>query len=384
MDICDLFLSLTLTPGVPHPTGIGFGMRIRIGHPECFRYEAVGYVRIDIPDSETMESDDADNFLYAKVPPNIPVTLQSFLDFLCTGVELPKFLGEHGFPEGFEVSYAKSDIVIPQLGLFIPGGFIFNGTLSWFGVKVSANIYVNLPDVVQVRAELFPMTLAGGLLKMYKSQSDKQKGPFLSILMRTKPLPAFKAEAAGYVSVLGIEAEVSLFFNPAGYEIYLHGKIFNVIEASLRVYAITGSVYNAEWGVEANLTVSLFRAIEDGVVGILQGAADVADAAISGAQERIKKAEDAFNILNNALRSAEKAVRKAKQTVRDLRNEVHDLRNTLHSICQFRECGEICVPILCPCGCAVRVWGKCVVPCLEWNSCCFKIPDILCHLYNAV
>ena len=30
----------------------------------------------------------------------------------------------------------------------------------------------------------------------------------------------------------------------------------------------------------------------------------------------------------------------------------------------------------------MRVWGECVIPCLEWSSCCFKIPDPICLLYN--
>ena len=43
----------------------------------------------------------------------------------------------------------------------------------------------------------------------------------------------------------------------------------------------------------------------------------------------------------------------------------------------------VCVPFLCPCGCAKKVWGVCVWPCLRFDSCCFKIPDPVCLLYNA-
>ena len=42
----------------------------------------------------------------------------------------------------------------------------------------------------------------------------------------------------------------------------------------------------------------------------------------------------------------------------------------------------VCIPFLCGCGCAVRVWGACIIPCLEWSSCCFRIPDPICLLYN--
>ena len=43
----------------------------------------------------------------------------------------------------------------------------------------------------------------------------------------------------------------------------------------------------------------------------------------------------------------------------------------------------VCVPSLCPCGCAVRVWGRCAVPCIRWSSCCFRIPDPVCVLHNT-
>ena len=43
----------------------------------------------------------------------------------------------------------------------------------------------------------------------------------------------------------------------------------------------------------------------------------------------------------------------------------------------------VCIPFLCPCGCAKEVWGVCVWPCLRFDSCCFKVPDPACLLYNA-
>ena len=42
-----------------------------------------------------------------------------------------------------------------------------------------------------------------------------------------------------------------------------------------------------------------------------------------------------------------------------------------------------CVPFLCGCGCGVRVWRKCVLPCIRWSSCCFTIPDPICIHYNS-
>ena len=42
----------------------------------------------------------------------------------------------------------------------------------------------------------------------------------------------------------------------------------------------------------------------------------------------------------------------------------------------------VCIPFLCGCGCAVKVWGKCILPCIKWDSCCFRIPDPICILKN--
>ena len=341
LDVCDIFLSVTLTPGVPHPTGGAFGMRIKIGHPDCFRYEAAGYIRLDPDDPES-----DDNYIYVVV--STPVTLQSFLDFICTGVQLPTFLGEHGYPEGFSLSVANSDIVIPQLALFIPQGLVFNGTISWYGVKVATYIYIvdgedpdDLPDVAEVRGELYPFKLAGGLMKMYKSRSEKERGPFLHILMRTSPLPAFTVSASGYISVLGIEAEVSLYYNPGGYELYMYGNIFDVLEANFRIYSSAGAFYNAEWGIEANLTIGLYKAIEDGVVAVLQAAADAAEAAISGPQEVLRVAQDAFDVLNEGFRIAQDAFNAARQEIADYRQEIGDLRYLLdYTICKYETCHD--------------------------------------------
>ena len=43
----------------------------------------------------------------------------------------------------------------------------------------------------------------------------------------------------------------------------------------------------------------------------------------------------------------------------------------------------VCVPFLCGCGCEVRAWGACVIPCLKFSSCCFKAPDLICLLQNV-
>ena len=44
----------------------------------------------------------------------------------------------------------------------------------------------------------------------------------------------------------------------------------------------------------------------------------------------------------------------------------------------------VCIPFICGCGCLVKAWKSCVVPCLKFSSCCFKITDPICLFRNAI
>jgi hypothetical protein len=342
---------------------------VKIGEEECYVLEATGFFGIN-------PNDPTDNYFYVDVG---PVTFQRVVDLFCVNLQLPSFLGNTGYPEGFQASYAAKPIFLPHAGISINQGFYFKGTLNIFGLTVESEIILDPPRLIDVYARLSPLTMGGGLLKMYESRDVTDRGPFLHVVVQSNP-KKFTAEASGYVSVLGIEIEAMLSVSDSGYEISVYGNIFGVLEAELMIKASIGNVLDASYSVAGKISTTIQQDIQDAVVGLIDGAGEAANKAFSEAQATLDDAEDAFDDAVADLRAAERKVRNARNEVGSLRGEIRSWRDGL---CEIKSCGDECVPFLCGCGCEVRVWGECVIPCLEFSSCCFKIPDPICLLENA-
>ena len=335
LDICDFYLSVSIRPGVPL-AGLAFGARVRVGSPQCYVLEAACYVGID-PNSP------ADNFFYAEMG---PFTLQRVLDLFCIPVNLPSFLGDTGFPEGFVTSYAQSPKVIPEVSLDIPRGFYFKGTINILGLRVQCEMVLDPPRLIDVYARLYPLQLAGGLFKMCESRSVCTRGPFLHVILQSSPSHV-SVEASGYVSVLGIKAEAVMKISDSGYEVNLSGSIFGALEAELRVYASYGSLADAEFGVEGKININILRQLEEGVKNLFKKAADGADKALSKVQEKLESAKGVFDKAVKVLRDAEGGVRRAREKVANARRKLDDLRRKLNSICRIKKCGK--GKLLCAC-----------------------------------
>ena len=328
LDICDLSISVSIKPGVSL-VGLVFGARVRIGSPQCYVLEAACYVGID-PNSP------ADNFFYAEIG---PLTLQRILDLFCIPVNLPSFLGDTGFPEGFVTSFAQSPKIIPEVNLDIPVGFYFKGTINILGLRVSCEMALDPPRLIDVTARLYPLRLAGGLLTMCESSSVCTRGPYLHVILKSSP-SLVSVEASGYVSILGIKAEAVMKVSDAGYDISVRGSLFGVLEAELRVYGSYGSLQDTEFGVEGKISNNILRKLEEGVKLLFQKAADGADKALSKVQEELENAKKIFDKAVNVLREAEGGVQHARGKVADARRKLNDLRRSLDSICKVRTCRE--------------------------------------------
>ena len=329
LDICNLYLAVTLTPGVPVP-GIAFGARVRLGSEKCYRLEATAYVAVGSPVPE-------DNFFYAEMG---PLTLQKVLDLFCISFTLPTFLGDTGFPNGFGTSYALTDISLPTIPLTISRGFYFRGTLNIFGFQIFSEIVLDPPRLIDIYTRLRPLHLAGGLLAMYESRDVHSRGPFLHVYIAA---PVVEAEASGYVKILGIEAEATLLISNSGFEVSVSGSIFGVLEAELCVYSSFGNLLNSEFRVSGRLRLNILKKLEEGVLSVLRKVAEVADRIFSAAQERLKEGKKVFDKAVAALRDAEREVRNARSKVADARRKLDGLRHRLDSLCKFRSCkrGEI-------------------------------------------
>ena len=328
LDICDFYISVSIKPGVPL-AGLAFGARVRVGSPQCYVLEAACYVGID-PMSPN------GNFFYAEMG---PLTLQKVLDLFCIQVTLPSFLGDTGFPEGFVISYAQSPKVIPEISLNIPRGFYFKGTINILGLRVQCEMLLDPPRLIDVKARLYPLHLAGGLLKMCESRSVCTRGPFLHVIIQSSPSHV-SVEVSGFASVLGIKAEAVLKVSTAGYEVNLRGSILGALEAELTVYGSYGSLQNTEFGVKGKISISILRKLEEGVKNLFKKAADGADKALSKVQQLLEDAKKVFDKAVNVLRDAERGVRHARGELASARRKLHDLRRHLDSICRFRTCRQ--------------------------------------------
>ena len=325
LDMCNFFISVSILPGSPLP-GIAFGVTVKIGEEKCYVLEATGFFGIN-------PNDVTDNYFYVDVG---PLTFQRVVDLFCVNLQLPSFLGNTGYPDGFQASYAAKPIFLPHAGISINKGFYFNGTFNIFGLSIHSEITLDPPELIDVYARLSPLTMGGGLLKMYESRQVTDRGPFLHVIVQSNP-QKFEAAASGYVKVLGIEVEANLTVSDDGYEIYVYGNIFGVLEAELYIKASIGNVLDASYRVAGRISSSILQRIQDAVVGLIQDAGKAADKAISGAQERIRKAEVVFDKAVAAFNPAFKALQSARNKVSSTRSRIRGLRNKL---CRFKSCSS--------------------------------------------
>ena len=325
LDICDYFISVTITPGSPYP-GVAFGVTVKIGDERCYVLEQTGFFSIN-------PNNPLDNYFYVSIS---SLTFQRVVDLFCVDLTLPSFLGDTGFPEGFTTSYASVEHVLPTLGIAIPAGFYFDGIINIFGLIVDCEMVLNPPEIIDVYVRLNPLTMGGGLLKLYESREVTDRGPFLHVVVQSTP-QLFTAEASGYVSVLGIQIEAMLSVSDSGYEISVYGNIFGVLEAELMIKASIGNVLDASYSAAGKISTTIQQDIQDAVVGLIDGAGEAANKAFSEAQATLDDAEDAFDDAVADLRAAERKVRNARNEVGSLRGEIRKLRDGL---CEIKSCRD--------------------------------------------
>ena len=326
LDFCNLFINVGIFPGVPLP-GLALGGMVRIGNPHCYVLEITAALGID-------PNDHTQNFFYAEVN---RLTLQSVLDLFCIRITLPSFLGNTGFPDGVITSYALLPKYLPALQLTIPAGFYFKGTMNWFGLKVESEILLNPPEEIKVRARLFPLKIAGGLLQMTESSTVTDKGPFLYAVFKSNPLK-FDIQAMGYVSVLGISVEASLRISNEQYEIQVAGNILGVLKARLTVYAKYSNILSSNFRAAGCIDISILNKIAEAVKKGIKSIADGASSAIEGAQKKIEEANAVFDKAVGVLRSAEDKVRSARAKIRSARAKIDDISREIGSICRIKRC----------------------------------------------
>ena len=327
LTLCDLLLSMTIAPTPSPITGLEFGGKIEVGKKSCGNpVTAQGYIGLNVNPKE--------NYFYARLG---PVTFQSFFDALCIGVSLPKPLAESGFPNGIKSSYAVLGKELPQFGISIPIGFRFSGTINFLGLEASADINIS-PHRFKVKIELPPLKIAG-LFKMYRTNVDKSKGPFVDADISKSKAP--KVEASGFVEVLGISVFAQLSISSTQYQVYLEGKFLNLFQASLRIQAsYSKKISDLNFLVEGHFKSDLFDKIAKGIRDGLKKSADEADKHLTAAQNKITAEQAKVDRAIANLERKKGDVDRAKQKFDVAVGKVDDARRAVDRICTIKSCGS--------------------------------------------
>ena len=328
LTICNLFLSMTIVPTPLPISGLEMGGRIEVGKKSCGKLlTAEGYIGVNVVNP-------SENYFYADVG---PVTFQKFFDAFCLSVKLPRPLAESGFPKGFKTSFSLLGRELPHARILIPPGYRFKGTINILGLEAFADIYIQLPNRITVKAALPPLRIAN-IFKMYASRTDRSRGPFFIADISTRKAPSI--EASGFVEVLGLSVETKLRITTSKYEFSINGKFLNLFDAGLRITANYGSFSKASFMVEGWFRSDLFEKIAKIVRDGLKKSADEADRHISSAQNKIRDQKAKFDSVNAKLQNAKRKVDDAKRAFDAAISKMEAARRKVNNICHIRSCGS--------------------------------------------
>ena len=322
LTICNLFLSIAIFPTL---TGLEFGGRIEVGKQSCGHVlTAEGYVGFNMLNPK-------EDYFYADVG---PVTFQKFFDAFCINVKLPKPLGDSGFPNGFKTSFSILGKELPHAGITIPPGYRFRGTLNFLGVEAYADIYLQPPTKLTANISLSPVTI-GGVLKMYKSSTDRKAGPYLRADITTTKAPII--EASCFIEVFGISKETKLLISNSKYLFEFRGKYLKLFETQFTISAsYAKSISSASFLVEGRFKNDLFDKITQSVRGGVKKSAHKAKHQIRKAESRIKEEAAKLDHANTELKSAKRKVNDANNNFNAASNKLSKAQG--HDVCHHKSC----------------------------------------------
>ena len=320
-----------MIPGVTL-TGLAIGGEVRVGDESCGApLIATGFVGIDLLTP-------SQNYYYVNLEGS--TTVGTILDTFCIDFSVPAPLAESGFPDGFLSSFSLSGVELPHVPLSIPQGYRFKGTLNILGLEASADINIGLPNGLYVGVSLPPLRIAGGILQMYASSTDRSNGPFLTADVDILPTPNVDIQASGYLNVLGISLETSLIITNTQFIFEIEGKFLDLFEASLRISASYGNINSASFQVQGSFTNNLYSTLEDLISNGLDAAAEDATRAFDAVQRDLDNAQDTLDSATRVFEDAQDEVDKAQRAFDDAVDEVASLRRDVDGICSTRSCGS--------------------------------------------
>ena len=321
--VCNFGLGVALKPSPL--IGVVFEGTVVIGASSCKRLSVTGAFGVD-PTSPS------DNFIYAQQ--DSPLTIQTFLDMLCIAIPLPSFLGNTGFPDGYEVSYSPVQRYLPMLGITIPQGFRFKGTISILGFKIQAEVSIGRSRIA-VAARLPALRIAGGLLIMSESSSVRHYGPSFNAVVDNSKV---SGNLSAYISVLGVSLETQVIVTDAGYFMTFSRKLLDLFEADIELTSNDKSILSANFDVSANLKADFFQFIQKQVEKLADAARRRVDDVIRPLENALKGANKQVDRAVKAVHSAEEEVQGIRRKIDRERHKVNDLRDKIRRKCQIKRC----------------------------------------------
>ena len=332
LSICNLHLLIAIQPTVTLVGALEIGGEVRIGNPSCLRHPLIakGYVGVD-------QLSPNNNFYYVELKNK--VTIGTLLKAFCINFRLPRPLADSGFPKGFLSSYSPIGKELPKAGISIPAGFRLKGTLNILGLEAHADVTINLPKTVKMNVSLPPLRIAGGLLQIYASSTDKSSGPFLFVHVTLLP-PKVDIHASGFASVLGIQAEIFLRINNTHYEFRITGKLLNLFQASLNITASYGNIKRAGFRVRGYLKNDFFAVVNQKIQKGIQKLSQTGTKAIDKAKQRFNNKKVIFDKAAKKLRSAQDTVKSARDKIDGAIKNLRSWEEKVRKLCTIKKCDK--------------------------------------------
>ena len=333
LSICNLHLLIAIQPSATIVHGaLEIGGEVRLGNPFCLSGPLIakGYVGVD-------QLSPNNNFYHVELKNKVAMT--TLLQALCIRFHLPRSLADSRFPKGFLSSYSPIGKELPKAGISIPAGFRLKGTINILGLEAHADVVINLPKGVRMNVSLPPLRIAGGLLEIYASSTDRSRGPFLYVHVALLP-PKVDIHASGFVSVLGIQAEIFLRIHNTHYEFRISGKFLHLFQASLHITANYGDIKKAGFRVRGNLRNDFFAIIHRKIQKGLQSSSRAATRAIDNAKHKVNSKKVVFDRAIGKLQSAQHRVNSARGAFNRAINKLQSWEGKVRRLCRIKHCSS--------------------------------------------
>ena len=142
--------------------------------------------------------------------------------------------------------YTFAGKTIDHVGIKIEPGFSLKGLINILGFKLRCHVVINFKKEIMIDVSFSPIKIAKGLIAMQKSKKDEENGPKLYAKISAENVDV---KLLGYVSLLGISAEVAIDISDDYIKFYTYGNLFNLFAANITVQARYKKIEEADFVV---------------------------------------------------------------------------------------------------------------------------------------